>query len=174
MEVKTDPINEPLTETDLDVLSGMMIIFLHSAERIIRIIELEYERRYQEGTEYKRLCRLHGKAAVDAMMGAKVKEVIRGDERNKLGKILKAAKEFHLHMETLNESGRKAHRSDVTEWETFDAIIHDVNVLCYMYGLMGNSTTDDDELKILSTLKLLAKGDRVSPRVMARLKENVE
>lgn len=33
---------------------------------------------------------------------------------------------------------------------------------------------DDDDLKLLSFLKVLAKGKRVSPRVLERLREQVD
>ena len=174
MEQQLNPLNESLTDTDLDVLSGMMVIFLHSAERIIEIMELEYERRYRAGKEYKQYVKRFGKAKTDELVRQEVKRVVRGDERNQLGKILKAGKDFHRLIEVLNKTARNAHKEGVTEWDSFDAIIHDVNMLCYIYGLIGNCPSDDDEIKLLSTLKLLAKGDRVSPRVMARLKEQVE
>ena len=174
MEVKINPINEPLTDTDLDVLSGMMVIFLHSAERIIKIMEMEYERRYRAGKEYKQYVKRFGKAKTDELVKQEVRRVVRGDERNQLGKILKAGKDYQRLIEVLNKTARNAHKEGVTEWDSFDAIIHDVNMLCYIYGLIGNCPNDDDEIKLLSTLKLLAKGDRVSPRVLARLKEQVE
>lgn len=174
MEEQKNPINESLTDTDLDVLSGMMVIFLHSAERIIEIIELEYERRYRAGKEYKQYIKQLGKAATDEIVKREVKHIVRGDERNQLGRILKAGKDFHRLIEVLNKTARNSHKDGVTEWDSFDAIIHDVNILCYIYGLIGNCPNDDDEIKLLSTLKLMAKGDRVSERVLARLKEQVE
>ena len=174
MEQQLNPLNESLTDTDLDVLSGMMVIFLHSAERIIEIMELEYERRYRAGKEYKQYVKRFGKAKTDELVRQEVKRVVRGDERNQLGKLLRIGNDFHKAIEVLNKTARNAHKEGVTEWDSFDAIIHDVNMLCYIYGLIGNCPSDDDEIKLLSTLKLLAKGDRVSPRVMARLKEQVE
>jgi hypothetical protein len=167
------PEEERLTDTDLDVLSGMLIIFLHSAERIIQLMELEYDQRYRASREYKELCRKHGKLQVDHMLKTKVREIVRGDERHKLGKILKSAKEFHMHMETLNKAGREAHSSNVTELDAFDAIEHDKNFLCYMYALLANCLTDEDELKVLSWVKLIAKGTRVSDRILERLKPKV-
>lgn len=174
MEEQKNPINEPLTDADLDALSGIMIIFLHSAERIMQIMELEYERRYRVGKEYRQYVKQAGKIVADMIIKREMKQMVRGDERSQLGKILKVGKDFHHLMGILNKAARNAHKQGVTELETFDAIIHDVNMLCYIYGLITNCSSDDDEIKLLSTLKLLAKGDRVSERVIARLKEQVE
>lgn len=162
--------NDRLTDTDLDVLSGMMIIFMHSAERIIQMIEFAYEEQYRAGNDYKYYCKLYGKARADMEVHKQTQKIIRGDERNKLGKILKAAKDFHYHMQALTKSGSEAHREGIADWQAQDAIVHDVNKLCYMYALIGNCPTDEDEIKIMSTIKILAKDNRVSERILERLK----
>lgn len=51
MEEQKNPILEPLDDVDLDVLSGMEIIFAHAMERIVGIIERAYEARYRQGIE---------------------------------------------------------------------------------------------------------------------------
>lgn len=159
-----------LTETDIDVLSGMMIIFLHAAEKCIRTMELHYEAEYRAGKDYKKLCKIYGKPRADQIVKEQTRKVIRGDERNKLGKILKTAEDFHKHMESLTESGMKAHTEDTNDCKTFDAIQHDTNFLCYLYALMGNCIGADDELKIISTIKALAKGTRVADNVLEKFK----
>ena len=169
-----DPKTERLTDEDLDVLSGMMIIFAHSMERIVGIIELAYEDRYRQGKQYKELCKTVGKVRADEIAHAGIQRMYRQDENYQIGRILKVSKDLHRMMEVLNMRARNAHSENTTEWETFDAIIHDVNLLCYMYGLIGNCNGDDDGLKLLSFLKVLAKGKRVSPRVLERLREQVD
>ena len=169
-----NPLWEPLTDEDIDVLSGMMIIFAHSMERIIDIIELAYEDRYRQGKQYKELCKTLGKAAADNIAHKGIQRMYRQDEAYQIGRILKTAKDLHRMMEVLNGKARKAHSENTTEWQTFDAIIHNTNLLCYMYGLIGNCNGDDDELKLLSFLKVLAKDNRVSRRVLERLREQVE
>lgn len=159
-----------LSETDIDVLSGMMIIFLHAAEKCIRTMELHYEAEYRAGNDYKKLCKMYGKPQADRILREQTRKVIRGDERNKLGKILRVAEDFHKHMESLTESGMKSHRQDTTDCDAFDAIQHDTNFLCYLYALMGNCIGADDELKIISATKALAKGDRVSENVLEKMK----
>ncbi len=159
-----------LTDDELDVLSGMMIIFMHSFEKLLSMTELHYEAQYRASKEYKQFVRMYGKAYVDNQLKEKVRNIVRGDDRNKLGKVLKAAKEFHREMENLTQSGVASHKEGITDADSLSAIVHDVNFLCYAYALMANTTRDDDEIKILSTLKLLAKGNRVSENLMNKLK----
>lgn len=158
-----------LSETDLDILSGMMIVFLRAAEKCMQMIELHYEAEYRAGNEYKQYCKLYGKAYVDSVLAAKVQKIIRGDERNKLGQLLKRAKDFHTAMDTLVDSGMKAHNDHCTDVQAFDAIMHDSNFLCYLYALTGNCNGKDDELKILSTIKAFAKDGRVSDNLLNKL-----
>lgn len=160
---------DKLTSEDIDVLSGMIIIFLHSAERCLQLIELAKEDDYRIGADYKRYVKLYGKAHIDNIVKKKVKEIVRGEQRLQLGKLLEKGKEFHLMMKKISQAGMVAHREDVTDADAFDAIIHDTNVLCYMYALMGNCLTDEDEMKLISTIKVLAKGNRVSDRIISRL-----
>ncbi len=159
-----------LSETDIDVLSGMMIIFLKAAEKCIQTMELHYEAEYRAGKEYKAYCKLYGKAVTDAIVSKQVRKVIRGDERNRLGKILQAASEMHRQMDYLVDSGMQAHPDNITTEQAFDAMQHDTNFLCYLYALMGNCNGKDDEIKIISTIKAFAKGDRVSDNVLDKMK----
>lgn len=159
-----------LSETDIDVLSGMMIIFLKAAEKCMQTMELHYEAEYRAGKEYKAFCKLYGKAATDAVVSKQVRKIMRGDERNKLGLLLKKAGEFHTLMDTLVQRGMESHTDETDDVQTFDAIQHDTNVLCYMYALMGNCTGKDDEIKLLSTVKAMAKNGRVSQSLLDKLK----
>ena len=158
-----------LSDDDLDVLSGMMIIFMHSAEKCLQIMERHYEAEYRAGNDYKSLCKLYGKSQAERILGEQVKRLIRGDERCNLGKILRTADMFHKQMETLTNTAMSSHSDDITDIQSFDAIEHDINFLCYCYALMGNCNGADDEIKILSTVKALAKGDRVSDNVLTKL-----
>lgn len=165
-----NPIEDQFTDVDFDVLSGMMIIFMNAAERIIQMIELQYELQYRSGNDYKYYCKLYGKAKADEVVKQTVRKIVRGDERNKIGKILKAAKDFHYHMKALNKTATESGPAHKQEWQVQDDIVHDSNILCYMYALIGNCDSDDAEIKIISTLKALAKGHRVSDRIINRLK----
>lgn len=169
-----DPKFEELTDDDLDVLSAHEIIFAHAMKRVVGIIEMAYQRRYQKSKQYNELRKTLGKSAADKIAKNGVHRMYSGDQLYQIGRIIKVAEDLKRMVDNLNEHAIKCHTKDTTEMDAFDAISHDTNLLVYMYGLMGNCNHDDDELKILSTLKLLAKGDRVSPRVLDRLKENVE
>lgn len=169
MEKEITISNGTLSETDLDILSGMMIVFLRAAEKCMQMIELNYEAEYRAGAEYKRYCKMYGKAAVDSRLKDTVRKLVRGDERNKLGQLLKRAKDFHTAMDTLVDSGMKAHNDHCTDVQAFDAIMHDSNFLCYLYALTGNCNGKDDELKILSTIKTFAKEGRVSENLLNKL-----
>ena len=170
MEEKKDR----LTEDDINVLYGMTTIFLNAAERNIQLIELAFNEEYRTLGEYKQQCRRLGKANVDAILKRKVHDMIHND-RDKLGKILKVAKDFHYYMEFLNKMGRtECVVEGVNELEAQESMIHDANLLSYLYALMVNCNGADDEIKIISFFKALAKGNRVSERIFDRLKKNVE
>ena len=47
-----------------------------------------------------------------------------------------------------------------------------MNRLCYIQNLLRN-ISDEDMLKVYSTLKVLAKGDTVSDRILERINKTV-
>lgn len=158
-----------LSRKDADILSGMMVIFMRAAEKCLQMLELNYEAEYRAGAEYKRHCRIYGKAAVDSRLKDTVRKLVRGDERNKLGRLLKIADDFHKAMDCLVESGMSSHSDNCTDVQAFDAIMHDANFLCYLYALTGNCNNGDDEIKIISTVKALAKDTRISDNLLNKL-----
>ena len=147
-----------------------MVIFMHSAEKCLQIMETHYALEYMAGNDYKYLCKLYGKPRADQIVKEQVAKIIRGDKRNELGKILKTAQDSHKSMEKLFDTAIKAHDKDVSNFDTFNALQHDVNFLCYCYALMCNCPKDEDEIKVISTIKALAKGHRVSDNVLDKLK----
>ena len=158
-----------LSRKDADILSGMMVIFMRAAEKCLQMLELNYEAEYRAGEEYKRYCKMYGKAAVDSRLKDTVRKLVRGDERNKLGRLLKIADDFHKAMDCLVESGMCSHSDNCTDVQAFDAIMHDANFLCYLYALTGNCNKEDDEIKIISTVKALAKDTRISDNLLNKL-----
>lgn len=159
-----------LSDEDLDVLSGMMVVFMHAAEKCLSKMETHYELEYMAGKEYQYYCKIYGKDKTDAIVHNQVRKVIRGDERNQLGKIIKAAKDFHKAQEKLFETAIKSHTKETTDVQSLDGLMHDVNFLCYVYALMCNCNGSDDEIKLLSTVKVMAKGDRVCDNLLEKLK----
>ena len=158
-----------LSDVDIDVLSGMMTIFMHAADKCLRLIELHYKAEYRASEAYKRNCKQYGKAAVEMVMDYQTRKVVRHDDKLKLGRLIKQAEDFHRTIDSLTDRAMVAHNAEISDIESFNALEHDINYLCYMYALMGNCIGADDELKLLSTIKMMAKGDRVSDNVLSKL-----
>ena len=57
-------------------------------------------------------------------------------------------------------------------YDNMDPLMVEVNRLCYIQNLLRN-ISDEDMLKVYSTLKVLAKGDTVSDRILERIKKTV-
>lgn len=163
-----------LSDQDLDVLSGMLIIFLHAAEKVVNVIETNKALEYMAGNEYKYYCRMYGKARTDEVVKQQARKVIRGDKRLELGNLLATAKKLHQQMEKITNEGMTAHSEDISDVRAFDAIEHDANFLVYMYGIMGNVDGDNDEIKLISTLKAMAKGHRVSDNLLSKLEVKLQ
>lgn len=163
-----------LSDQDLDVLSGMLIIFLHAAEKVVSIIENNKALEYMAGSEYKYYCKLYGKARTDQVVKEQARKIIRGDKRLDLGNLLATAKKLHQMMEKVTSEGMIAHSEEISDVQAFNAIEHDVNFLVYMYGIMGNVDCDNDELKLISTLKAMAKGHRVSDNLLSKLEVKLQ
>lgn len=161
---------EQLTNEELDVLSGMMVVFMHSAERCIQIMEKHYTAQYQAGSNYKQLVRKVGKPRADEIVKGTVQRIVRGDKRNNLRKLLDTAAAFHKHMDNLTETAITCHDKNTTFVQMFDHLQHDINYLCRIYSLMANCNGEDDEIKLESTIKAMAKGDRCSQRVIDMFK----
>lgn len=168
-EATTAIRRSPLTAQDLDVLSDMMIVFMHASEKCLRIIEQHYEVEYAAGNEYKRLRKVYGDVRAKQILGDTVKSIMRGDQRNRLGRIFKLANEFFSLVQNMTDQAIEAHTTDATNADSFNALFHDTNFLCYLYALMGNCDGKDDEIKIISTIKAFAKGKRVSENVLNKL-----
>ncbi|MCM1034955.1 MAG: hypothetical protein NC229_08930 [Bacteroides sp.] len=160
-----------LTEQEQDVLSGMMVVFFHAAERCVQVLENHYRAQYQAGKDYKMIVRKIGKAKADEIVKQQVTRIVRGDERNNIRRILDTCKALHQQMENLSDSAINSHADGVEAWQMFDNLQHDVNFLCKIYALMGNCNGRDDEIKLESTLRTLAKGNRVSERIIEEFKQ---
>lgn len=162
-----------LTEEEQDVLSGMMIIFLRSAEKCLSMLENHFFLEYQASKEYNMLKKKLGKLRADMILKEQVSNIIRGDERNKLGKLLEQGNAFHNTFEKIFNNGMKAHKDDIKDEEAFDFMINDANFLVYLYALIGNCEEEIDSIRILSSVKALAKGHRVSDNLLEKLKVTV-
>jgi len=162
---------ERLTQEDIDKLVSMMIIYFNCAERMVQMIELAYDAKYRTGDDYKLLVKRVGKVRANLIVKEQVQKVVRGEERMKIGRLLKLAQELHKTMESLNDIGMEGRREDVTLWDCFGAIREDVNYLCYLYALMANCKNESDSMQILSFVRRLAVDDSISERILTRLRE---
>lgn len=161
---------DTLTEDELDVLSGMFIVFLHSAERILRVMEQHYETIYRQSNDYMKLCKKVGKPRADEILRNETIRVVRGDQKNKIGKILKAAELFKSQMEGLTINAAESHVDGVTFAQSFDALHHDVEFLCRFYAKMVNCNGKNDEVMLDAFITRLAQGDRCSERIINNFK----
>lgn len=160
---------EPLTESDLDVLSGMMVVFFHSAELCCAVMEAHYAKQYHQSKEYQKLCKRFGKAYADSIVNNTVAKLLKGDKRNKIGELINAFNRVKFLMDSINMSAIECRKKDVSVEDIFDSLQNNTNTWCRIYALMSNIDNEEDWLKFESTLKVLGKRrDRVSERILDR------
>ena len=78
-----------LTIEDIKVLEAMFIVEMHAAERIFRLVENGMADIYRESKDYKKLVKLHGKAAADKIVTTYTHRVLTQDEQFNIGQLLK-------------------------------------------------------------------------------------
>lgn len=164
---------EPLTLQDLKVLESLFIIEMHSAEHIFRLVENGMEEIYKQSKDYKKLVKQYGKLRADQIVKTYTHRVLTQDEQFNIGKLLEVCKTLHHYMDRLTVAGieMKPGTKDKgrKEAEMFDALQADSNQLAYVHALLSN-VPESDMLKVISTLKVLAKDHSVSPRILEELK----
>lgn len=161
------------TNEELDALSGMIVVFLHAVERTVRMVASHYEAEYRAKDEYKRYCKMYGQSVVEARLGKVSESFVRNDERNKIGLLIRRAESFLAAMEPFTERTVSLHRDDVSTMENFDALMNDANLISYLYALYANCPGEKDALKIVSTMKILAKRKTISQRLLDQLAEGI-
>ena len=163
-----------LTIEDIKTLESMFIVEMHSAERIFRVIENGLADIYRQSKDYKKLVKQYGKAAADEIVKDYTHSVLTQDETYNIGKLLDECKTLHYYMDRLTEAAiaidPNAEDKGRKEMEMFDALRHDANLLAYRHALMAN-VRDEDEIKVDSALKALAKDNRVSEAILEQLKQ---
>ena len=162
-----------LTINDIKTLESMFIVEMHSAERIFRVIENGLANIYRQSKDYKKLVKQYGKAAADKIAQEYTHRVLTQDETYNIGKLLEECKNLHYYMDRLTAAAiaidPNAEDKCRKEMEMFDALRHDANLLAYRHALMAN-VRDEDEIKVDSTLKAIAKDNRVSEAILEQLK----
>ena len=155
-----------LTEFDLDVLSNMMLVFFHAGERCLQVCEQHFIKEHRASNDYKKLCKTIGKPAADMFLKDKAHKLLQHEAKFKYGEIIRRAEQLKLLMENVTSTAIACTREDINSIEAYDYLHNDVNWLCKVYAMMTNFTHEDDATKLESTIKLLAKGNLTSDRVI--------
>ena len=166
----TDPTTQVLTIEDRDNLSADMLVNLHCAERHMTMIELSYVQEIRDTDEYRYLVRKHGKASAEATLFAQTHRILRNDERYQISQLMRHIGDVHKDMQRIFNAAME--HGTLEGYENMDPLMVEVNLLCYIQNLLRN-ISDEDMLKVYSTLKVLAKGDTVSDRILERIKKTV-
>lgn len=161
-----------LTLSDIKTLESLFIVEMHSAERIFRLVENGMETIYRESKDYKALVKKHGKPAADKIVTTYTHRVLSQDEQFNIGQLLKVCKTLHHYMDRLTIAGIEMNPGTEDkgrkEMEMFDALQADSNQLAYVHALLSN-VPEENEIKMISTLKALAKDKTVSQAILERL-----
>lgn len=164
---------EQLTLEDIKTLESLFLVEMHAAERIFRLVENGMEKIYRESKDYKKLVKLHGKTVADKIVKDYTHRVLTQDETYNVGKLLEECKTLHYYMDRLTAAGIEMNPGTEDkgrkEMEMFDALRADSNQLAYVHALLSN-VPESDMIKVISTLKVLAKDHSVSPAILEELK----
>ena len=162
-----------LTIEDIKTLESMFIVEMHSAEHIFRVIENGLANIYSQSKDYKKLVKQYGKAAADKIAKDYTHSVLTQDETYNIGKLLEECKTLHYYMDRLTAAAiaidPNAEDKGRKEMEMFDALRADSNQLAYVHALLSN-VPESDMIKVISTLKVLAKDNSVSTAILEELK----
>ena len=154
-----------LTPQEMDALTGMMIVLFHAGERCSQIIMQQYAAQYKASQDYKVLCKRCGKAQADLIVQEQTEKILTQADKLQVKRIVKQAEDLQRSIEKMTtiaiQVGDQANACD-----NFDALLNDANNVCKLTGYYANIITEEDMLKADSALKLLAKGKRVSEKVM--------
>lgn len=165
-----NPDEQVLTIEDRDNLSADMLVNLHCAERHMTMIELSYVQQIRDTDEYRYLVKKHGKASAEATLFAQTHRILRNDERYQISQLMRHIADVHKDMQRIFNAAME--HGTLEGYDNMDPLMVEVNRLCYIQNLLRN-ISDEDMLKVYSTLKVLAKGDTVSDRILERIKKTV-
>ena len=167
---------EPLTKEDIKTLESMFIQSGQEMRSIVSLIELGLWKMYRDSKDFRKLVKLYGSKA-DEIVRATVHEQLTKDETYRVGHILQLTRQLANALDQLSAAGTaiepNADDRVKKECAMWDALQHDGKLLAWRHGMMCNISPADD-LKLDSTLKLLAKDHLVSDRILDRLKANSE
>ena len=176
MEANLEPKDQALTREDIKVLESMFIQSGQEMRSIVQLIELGLWKMYRDSKDFRKLVKLYGSKA-DEIVRATVHEQLTKDETYRVGHILQLTRQLANALDQLSAAGTAieptAEDRVQKECAMWDALQHDGKLLAWRHAMMCNIPQSDD-LRLDSTLKLMAKDTLVSPRILERLKANSE
>lgn len=149
----------------------MMLVFIHAVERIIYIVEENYAAVYRQSADYQRLCKKFGRARANMMVDIQATKIVSQQTKNRYRAIVEQTKRLKQMIDQVSDIALTAAciaNKDVTGADAYDAMRQDVNFLLNLYALCCNCEGEDDAVKILSTVKVLAKVPRVTDNILSR------
>lgn len=162
---------QPLSKEEIKTLESMLIVSAHEMNVILNAIELGLFRIYKESKDYKKLVKMYGKTNADEIVKATTHQQLTQDETYQIGKILQKIGELKYLFDRLTGAGTAitpgTKDKEMKEMEMFEALMNDANLFAWRHAMMCNIPAEDD-IKLDSTLKLLAKDHRVSDNIIAR------
>lgn len=169
-----NPKDQALTKEDVKVLESMFHQTAQEMYVIVNLIELGLFGIYKQTKDYKALVKLHGKQRADAIVAHTVHDqLFNHDEMYNTGTILRKVSELKQWLDRLFEVGVAVHPkvpdAAKKEYQLAEELMHDGRLMAWRHAMQCNIPEGDD-LKLDSTLKLLAKDNTVSARIIERLK----
>lgn len=154
-----------LTPQEMDALTGMMIVLFHAGERCSQIITQQYAAQYKVSKDYQLLCKIYGRAKADLMVQEQTEKILTQADKMQVKRIIKQAEDLQRSIEKMTAIAIQVGDQPNT-CDNFDALLNDANNVCKLMGYYANIMTEEDLLKADSTLKALAKGNRVPETIM--------
>lgn len=133
-----------LSEKELDVLTGSMIVFISAIERIMSLIECHYKVVYEDDKNYKQLVKKIGPVKAQQFLSETVRNQLTQNETLQLGRWLKEVKMLHSMTEKITDAGIKEARGDkhFNEIESTECLMNDYNLAVRIFLTLGNIKKD--------------------------------
>lgn len=183
-----------LNEKDIDQLTMMLVLNLLIAERCVQMTELFYQDQLRNSKDYEDLVKTKGKEFADKACENWIHKTFRREARWSINSILRIGQNFRREIENLykvllktdplvipkkatdeqREEMQKAYNEAmIKEMAAYDELQKDTSKFMWMLAAMNN-ITDDDEVKLLSTLKLYAaKSGNVRQELLSKLDDRI-
>lgn len=149
----------------MDALTGMMIVLFHAGERCSQIITQQYAAQYKSSQDYKALCKVYGKPQADLIVKEQTEKILTQADKMQVKRIIKQAEDLQRSIEKMTSIAIQV-SDQPNVCDNFDALLNDANNVCKLMGYYANIITEEDLMKADSTLKTLAKGQRISETIM--------